>query len=265
MKKLTRYYMCLIAAALVLALLCVSGCADDESMSAYEDDLFTYAEEYEGYYFDGILNISLELAKVLGDNWYREGDLPADGSELDSLLYYSVSAHTQDGRGVVVIHVPGSAGMSKEDIVLLTTKDYGITWVPSGGVYNLAGHISQISINKDHIYMVADSYTYGSSRVMMSEDFSGVFREYKTDKLMPKEHQKRMSELYNVYMRIVNVESDGEVVLGCYYYDGFSECPDSDRIYESSAADDKERIIMMLHYDESLSHVKTIYADESIF
>lgn len=266
MKKQTRHYSRLIAAALIMALLCVSGCTGSGSITADEDNSFTHFEEYVEYDNEETLNSALELARILGESWYGDGNSETASSEHSWLLDYSVSAHTQDGRGVFALHIPGSAGMSQIDFILLTTKDYGRTWNPSGGVYHVVGGVSQITINRDYIYLVVDMDVHGASRVLVSDDFGSTFRIYGPDQIIPKEHLTRLSELYGVYIRIANAERDGDMVLECYC-NGYMEDMGSDNIqeYNNSFKSDDERVIMILRSDEDFSEVKMLYADDSLF
>lgn len=266
MSKTAGCYSRLIAAALILSLLSVFGCAKSSAVTVDEDNSFTHYQEYTDYFDNDILDNALEAAGKLGNSWYGDGESSADIDEYSWLLDYSISAHTKDGRGVIVIHVPGSAGMSQEDFVLLTTKDYGKTWASGGGVYHIAGGVSQITISEDHIYLIVDSEINGNSYVLMSEDFGGTFRVIYADNITPAEYQTRMSDLYGVYMRIINVESDNRIVLKYFcnrYTDDFGS--DGFQAYDSSVMSDEERAVLILHSDAHFSEVNTLYADKSFW
>jgi len=262
MKTLARNY-CILLAALILTLLCLSGCAEGGFAAADEDDSFAILETYAEY-DDETLDSSMKLAELLTDSWYGDGYAATDSDELGWLLDYVISAHTQDGRSAFVFHIPGSAGMSQLDFILLTTKDYGKTWDPGDGVYHIAGDIAQITINEDYIYMIMDSATYGNSCVLMSDDFGVTFRRITADKVTPAEYRTRMSELYGVYMRIINVERDDDIVLEYYCENYFEDMSSDDTFdYESSVMSDEKRTIMILHSDAHFSEVKTLYAEMS--
>ncbi len=267
MKKLTSYYFRFVAAVLVLALLCVSGCTGGKSTSVDEDRSGAYYQEYAEYFEnDEILNGTIELAEITGDSWYRDGDPADDSGEYGWLLGYEITAHTQDGRGVFALHVPGSAGMSQEDFILLTTDDYGKTWTPGSGVYHIVGSISQITINENYIYIVVDSGAYGNSYILMSDDFGASFKTCKAGCAIPEEHQERMSELFGVYTRIVNVESNGDMVLKCFCVGdvGYISFDDLSG-YDDSDISDGERTLLIMSSDAYFSEVKTLYADKRIF
>lgn len=276
MKKTAGICSRLIAAALILALLCVPGCRDDSPAAADEEYAFTNEEntfsdggnafihymEFEDYGADEILNTALEEAGVLGESWYGDGET----GEHDWLLDYAVTAHTPDGRGVFVLEIPGSAGMSQQDFLLLTTEDYGRTWTPRGGVYHIEGCVAQVVENNDCVYIITESGAMGTSRVIVSEDFCGTFRMYTSGDITPGEYKVDMSELFGVYMRIINVESDGGIVLE-YHCNGYIEDMDSGEYveYDSDFLSNDERTVMILRSDAGFSQVKTLYADERFF
>ncbi len=264
---MSKCSLLLIVAILIPTLLCVSGCTGERTIKADEDYLFTHLEDYEGY--DGIVDRSLKLAKILGDSWYGDGDLEVDSDAYSWIEDYSVHAHTQDGKGALAIHIPESAGMSQLDFILLTTEDYGRTWTPGAGPYHIVGGVAQIAINDDCIYLVVDSGANCNSYVLVSEDFGVSFRRYSSDRIVPVKHRSRISELDEIYMRIINVESDGGLVLQFYSRYGFcdlgSEESDYYFEYKNTFTSDNERIIMILHTDVSFSDFKTLYADDSFF
>ncbi len=257
----------LIAAVLVSALLFVSGCTGEQMVKAGEDELFTYLEDYEGY--DQIVDRSLELAKIFGDSLYGDGSMEVDGVDYSWVEDYSVHAHTQDGKGALVIHIPESAGMSQLDFILLTTEDYGRTWTPSGGPYHVVGGVTQVVISGDCLYLIVDSGAYCNSYVLVSEDFGATFRLHNFESIVPEKHRTRMSELSDIYMRIINVEDDGGVVMQCYSNYGFCDLgPEGSEDYfeyDNTFSSDDERVIMILHTDAGFSEFRTLYADDSFF
>ncbi len=262
-----KRWLLLIVTILIPTLFCVPGCASDETKTADEDNLITCLEDYEGY--DEIVSRSLKIAEILGESWYGNGDVEADSSDYSWIEDYSVSAHTQDGRGVVAIHIPESAGMSQVDFILLTTEDYGRTWTPGKGPYHIAGRVAQIAINDDFVYLIIDSGVTCSSHILVSEDMGCSFRKYGVEHIVPEAHRSRMSELADVYMRIINVENDGKVVLQCgsygSFYDFGSEDSEGSYEYENDFNSDRERVVMILRSDARFSDFKTLYADDSIF
>lgn len=273
MKKLNGFYFCLIA-VLLAAVLCFSGCTEGKSESeaaretikVSEDNSFTYYEKYADYQDYGFLKNATELTTAVGERWFGEGSFEEISEEQSFLLEHSVSAHTDNGRGVLAVHNPGSAGMSQIDFILLTTNDYGKTWNSSGGVYHVVGSVDQIAINGDYVYVIVNSGTGGSSDLLVSEDFGTNFRLFTAEDIVPAKYSSRMSDFYNLYMRIVNVENSGEIVLE-FYCDGYMEVEEGDSFdeYKNSFISDEETVIMILKYNAQLSEVNTLYADESFF